>query len=253
MLFWPFVIIATIVVTAIAASHQSLTEPQNGRETVQVVFVVALFGMVVIAMITRLMLRSRGHWIVRTMVWSGIVLLAGAAYTHRDQAGHLFDRLRGELVPSLAIAYKPGEVELRRAWDGHFRADARVNGRDIRMMVDTGSSIVMIPFERAAAIGIDPELLSFSMLVRTANGATTVAPVRLTTVQVGPIVLRDVEAAVARRGRLSTPLLGMSFLDQMRETTFRGDRMLLRHGGVEERSWVLTSDAEVNQRLYIRP
>ncbi len=244
MLFWPFVIIGAVVISLMAASNQSASAAQMDRDTVQGLFIVVLMGIVIVTLIARLVLRSRRHVFVRSLVWTGIGVLIGAGYLHRDQAGYVWDRIRGELVPSLAIVHTPGEVELRRAWDGHFRADARINGRPLRMMVDTGASMVLIPFERAAAIGIDPELLRFSMLVSTANGTTTVAPVRLTTVQVGPIVVRDVEAAVARRNRLATPLLGMSFIEEMTETTFRGDRLLLRHGTADPRAWVLKGGPE---------
>ena len=57
----------------------------------------------------------------------------------------------------------------------------------------------------------------------------TVAPVRLSSVKIGPIAVFDLEAAVARPGLLDTGLLGMSFLDRLRESSFRGDRLILRN------------------------
>ncbi len=249
MLFWPFVIIGTVVITLMVASDQRILAPQGEQEVVQAVFIVTLVALLLITLLARVLMRTDRRVVVSAMAWVGIGATLAAGWHYREDVGYAVDRLRGQFVPSLAVVHAPGEVELRRAWDGHFRADARVNGRTIRMMVDTGASMVLIPFERAAAIGIDPELLSFSMPVSTANGATTVAPVRLATVQVGPIVLRDVEAAVARRGRLETPLLGMSFLEGMTETTFRGDRLILRHGEPEDPAWVLTGDGTELRRM----
>jgi predicted aspartyl protease len=38
-----------------------------------------------------------------------------------------------------------------------------------------------------------------------------------------------VQAAVAHPGRLKIGLLGMSFLDKLSETSFRGDTLILRN------------------------
>ncbi|MEM7424381.1 MAG: TIGR02281 family clan AA aspartic protease, partial [Pseudomonadota bacterium] len=129
---------------------------------------------------------------------------------------------------SLAVSRSAGEVELRRTWDGHYRADTLVNGQEIRLLVDTGASMVLIPHEKAGSLGIDVNALEYSMPVTTANGRSTVAPIRLKTVQVGIIQVNDVAAAVAHPGSLKSGLLGMSFLDHLSETSFQRDRLVLR-------------------------
>ena len=101
-------------------------------------------------------------------------------------------------------------------------------------MIDTGASMVLIPFEQAAAIGINPDTLDYSMPVTTANGRSSVAPVQLSSIKIGPIAVFDVPAAIAQPGLLKTGLLGMSFLDQLEETSFQGDRLFLRQGNTEQ-------------------
>ena len=130
---------------------------------------------------------------------------------------------------SVALATTQGEAELRRAWDGHYRAEAMINGVRMRLMVDTGASMVLLPYEDVRALGIDPEQLDFSLPVTTANGTSTVAPVQLSSIKIGPIAVFDVRAAVAHPGRLKVGLLGMSFLEKLSETSFRGDRLILRN------------------------
>jgi aspartyl protease family protein len=95
-------------------------------------------------------------------------------------------------------------------------------------MIDTGASMVLIPYEQAASIGINPDTLDYSMPVTTANGRSSVAPIRLSSIKIGPIAVFDIPAAVAQPGRLKTGLLGMSFLDRLAETSFQGDRLILR-------------------------
>ena len=109
-------------------------------------------------------------------------------------------------------------VELKAGAHGHFYSRIRVNGRDVDAMVDTGASIVALTFEDAASAGIhvrDPE---FTHRVSTANGVARVAMITLDSVAIDDIMVRNVRAAVAERGKLSKTLLGMSFLGQLRRT-----------------------------------
>ncbi len=104
----------------------------------------------------------------------------------------------------MALATAEGEAELRRAWDGHYRAEAEINGVRMLLMVDTGASLVLLPYETVARARHRPGRRSTSRCrVTTANGVSTVAPVRLSSIKVGPIAVFDVQAAVAHPGRLS--------------------------------------------------
>jgi aspartyl protease family protein len=228
MLFWPIMIIGIVISAVFVASAPEMVGLAPGERTVQAIYLGLLLAGILFGGIGRMVLRSGRRALLNAAAWVGIFGIAVGGYAFRGEAGYIFDRIRGELIPSMALSHTPGEVELRRAWDGHYRADARINGHEIRMMVDTGASMVLIPYEQAALLGIDPDLLSYSMPVSTANGQSSVAPVRLASIQVGPIVVRDVAAAVAHPGRLSSPLLGMSFIERLSETTFRGDRLILR-------------------------
>ena len=51
--------------------------------------------------------------------------------------------------------------------------------------------------------------------------------VRLDQVAVGPIVMRNVSAMVARRGALDESLLGMSFLERLKSYTVERDRLVM--------------------------
>ena len=161
-------------------------------------------------------------------MWLGLFAGLVTAFVFRDEATVVVDRIRGELMPSVAVSRVMGEAELRRGWDGHYSAWAEVNGVRIKMMVDTGASMVLVPYELAAELGIDPESLEFSVPVMTANGRSTVAPVTLSSIRIGSIAVFDVPAAVAQPGRLRLGLLGMSFIDRLDETSFQGERLYLR-------------------------
>ncbi|MEM7522276.1 MAG: TIGR02281 family clan AA aspartic protease [Pseudomonadota bacterium] len=163
------------------------------------------------------------------LIWLTVFSALIVAYTYRDVARMVFDKVRGEISPTIAIARQEGVVELRKAWDGHFRAVTKVNGGNVGMLVDTGASIVLLSYEDAEAAGLDPASLSFHQPVTTANGKAFVAPITLETVSVGAVGLAGVKAAVAEKGKLHSSLLGMSFLGRLQETSFRRDVLILRN------------------------
>ncbi len=111
---------------------------------------------------------------------------------------------------------------------GHFLLHPQIDGLTVRMMVDTGASIVALTSEDAERAGIRPNPGEFNQSVSTANGTVTVAPVRIREIRVGDISVRDVEAVVLPAGRLGTSLLGMSFLRRLKGFDMAGGRLTLR-------------------------
>jgi clan AA aspartic protease (TIGR02281 family) len=119
----------------------------------------------------------------------------------------------------------------KRERDGRFSFDAAVNGAHVRMVFDTGASLVSLRAEDAGHLGIDIGGLTFSGYVRTANGIAEVAPVTIATLTVGNITRRNVPALVARLGKLEVNLLGQSFLTRIAGYNLDGNALILRGGG----------------------
>jgi len=233
MRFWTVLLTGSICLAALVAASPALNGRPMGAEQAQQSFLTVLVLSLAIGAILRLLVRGQRQNLIGASLCIAVLVGGLTAYSARSDLHAAWQSLRGQVVPSLALSRAAGEVELRRGWDGHYRADAELNGVPVRMMVDTGASMVLIPGELADAFGFDPAALEYSMPVATANGPSSVAPVRIASLRIGSILLRDVDAAVARPGRLQTPLLGMSFLDRMSETSFRGDRLILRHKGTD--------------------
>jgi len=161
------------------------------------------------------------------LAWAGIALVLVLAYSFRDDAGAIVNRVTGELLPSTPIMTSNGEVELRAAQNGHFHADAHIDGVKVRLLVDTGATTMALSPDDAERIGFDLDTLDYNQAVNTANGRTLVARVRLDQVDLGGIVASNVTATVHRDG-LDQSLLGMNFLDRLTGFERRGDLLVLR-------------------------
>ena len=97
---------------------------------------------------------------------------------------------------------------------GHFTADGEINGRSVRMVVDTGATLVSLPANEARRLGIDYQK-GQKALMSTANGNAPAYVVKLDTVRVGGVTVNGVDAVVMEGNGLIVPLLGMSFLNRM--------------------------------------
>lgn len=119
-------------------------------------------------------------------------------------------------------------VEIRAGAGGHFETTAYINGRPIEVMVDTGATMVAMPYEAAEAAGIFLRDSDFTQRVQTANGIARVASVTIDTVSIDDITVRNVRAAVSEPGKLKTTLLGMSFLGRLSKAEMSRGVLTLR-------------------------
>jgi aspartyl protease family protein len=124
-------------------------------------------------------------------------------------------------------ALDSGDASIAKSTDGHFWADAEVDGHPVRFLVDTGATAVALTAEDARNLGIDPSSLQYQYTVMTANGPARAAQVKLGVVSVGRAEISDVQAFVIDKG-LGTSLLGMSYLGRLARFEATPDAMVLK-------------------------
>lgn len=131
---------------------------------------------------------------------------------------------RPRRISSTDPVIAPAPRQLQRGPDGHFYADAQVNGTTIRFMVDTGASVVVLTAADAQRAGLQlPPERSMAMGV---GGPIEIIPVTLDRIALGGVEARGVRAAVA--AELPVSLLGQSYLQRVSSVEIRGDTMVLR-------------------------
>ncbi len=160
-------------------------------------------------------------------IWALLLIALTGVYTYRFEASAIFERITGELLPSEPQVEQGGKVVINRRLSGEFAIAGRVNSARVTFLFDTGASSVVLTAEDAKRAGVETSRLVFDIPVATANGAAMAAEVRLEQIAVGPIVMRNVPALVARRGALDESLLGMSFLERLKSYTVERDRLVM--------------------------
>ena len=149
----------------------------------------------------------------------GAALLPGIAPASRTSGtGRHRSPARFAAPPSNTIVYRANER-------GHVVLDAAVNGAPVRMLVDTGASLVTLTPADARAAGINPASLAFSGHVQTANGTARMAPVTLREIRIGQLSIYDVSASVLEH--LDVSLLGMSLLSRLQGYEMRDGKLTI--------------------------
>lgn len=123
------------------------------------------------------------------------------------------------IQPTLAVAAD---------YRGHYVVHPTIDNYRIKMMVDTGATMVALTAGDAVALGLNLGPGDYKIGLNTANGVVRGARVMLREIRLGDILVRNVEAVVLPAGALSMSLLGTSFLGKLRGYEVQTGRMVLR-------------------------
>uniref|UniRef100_A0A9E7ZMB7 TIGR02281 family clan AA aspartic protease n=1 Tax=Bosea sp. NBC_00436 TaxID=2969620 RepID=A0A9E7ZMB7_9HYPH len=122
----------------------------------------------------------------------------------------------------------PSTLAVAADYRGHYIVHPTVENYRIKMMVDTGASIVALTAADAQALGIRSDASTRKVMLSTANGAVAGFRATLREIRLGDIVVRNVDAVVLPAGALSMSLLGNSFLSKLQGYEVQTGRMVLR-------------------------
>jgi len=227
-IFWVLLMIVGIGLLALVLRHDQGTiaglDTNDFGSLVYKVALLVFIGSAVLAIFRERITQA----FQAAMFWVVVALLLVVGYTYRYDLRDIGDRVLSELMPGRAATRSGGAVEISRGVRGDFLVIAEINGARIATVYDTGASAVVLTQEAAKAAGLPIDFLTYSVSVDTANGHARTAPVTLDRIVVGGIVERGVPALIAQPGQLKTSLLGMSFLNRLRSSEVRGDKLVLR-------------------------
>ncbi|WP_310468856.1 TIGR02281 family clan AA aspartic protease [Sphingomonas sp.] len=119
-----------------------------------------------------------------------------------------------------------GVIELRREGNGHFYADAQINGQNVRFLVDTGATGIALTRDDARRAGLGVSIGMPTVVGQGAAGEVRGEFVTLDRVSLGGTTAERMPAIVLDTGGQS--LLGQSFLSRFASVEIRGDTMVLR-------------------------
>lgn len=160
--------------------------------------------------------------------WLVISLLIITGYSYQFEIKEFGNRISATIIPGYAQGNRDGSVSFYAGSDNHYTINALINNiEQIQFLLDTGASMISLTAEDAVKIGIDINSLNYNFPLSTANGISYGARININLVQVGPIIIDNVEAVVNKPGASDISLLGMSFLGRLRQFDIKGNKLTL--------------------------
>ena len=189
----------------------------EGANAVYLVLMLMLVGSSLVA--SRLPL---GKALKMAFAWVGIFGVIFIVFAFRSDFSAFGQRIRAELTGTPIAAGE--ELRIPISEDGHFYVNAEINGRSVRLMVDSGASMTTIGGETARTVGVEP---GYRTPVNTANGTIDMARGSAETFQLGPIRREGMTVFVNSGDRSN--VLGMNFLSSLRSWRVEGNDLVLTY------------------------
>jgi len=125
----------------------------------------------------------------------------------------LWSDIRRDVIPRQTVFAEDARIEVPRSGDGHYYLTLAIDGTQVRFVVDTGATDIVLSREDARRVGIDPQALTYAGVAGTANGTVRTARTVVDSLALGGIVDRNV-AVWVNQGEMDTSLLGMAYLQR---------------------------------------
>jgi aspartyl protease family protein len=156
------------------------------------------------------------------LAWIAIFGAGFILFTFRDNLGWVAERLKAEAVGT--PVQQGRETRIPMAIDGHFWVNAKLNGHDVKFLVDSGATTTTVDRDTAKAAGIEMSPRR-DLFVRTGNGVIRVASGRADELTIGGITRRNVALEVADNDDLN--VLGMNYLSSLSRWGVEGRWLIL--------------------------
>ncbi|MEE2774110.1 MAG: TIGR02281 family clan AA aspartic protease [Pseudomonadota bacterium] len=159
--------------------------------------------------------RDLGKTIQRALIWFLIFVGLIGAYG-----------LWLEIDKKTVTAELEKKIQIKKSIDGHFYTTAIINGKKIKLLIDTGASGTVLSSRDAKNAGILISELSFSNPIQTAAGLSysaiyVVEQFSWLGLEIGPKRLQ-----IVNQGLVSS-LLGMDIIETARSFVISGDTLYL--------------------------
>lgn len=158
------------------------------------------------------------------LAWVAIFGAVFALFAFRGEFGALGARLKSEAMGEATPVASGSALTIPKRDDGHFWVDARINGKPVRFLVDSGATTTTVSKDVADAAGLEPGMRGD--VVGTANGEVFMPRVTAGLLEVGSI--RRADLSVNINPNDGTSVLGMNFLSSLSSWGVQGDKLVLQ-------------------------
>ncbi|MBB6122571.1 retropepsin-like aspartic protease family protein [Sphingobium subterraneum] len=196
----------------------------NAAQSADVIWYVLALVLVGSALLSRrFSLRSALGMVLSWIVIFGIALVI---FSYRNELMGVASRVRSEVTGQSMQKVVGQTLRIAQAPDGHYWADAQINGTSTRFLIDSGATITAVGVEDAKRAGLNIDAFAPPMMMQTANGVVEARRSSIASLHVGPIQASDLGIVVSESlGDVN--VLGMNFLSRLKSWRVENGEMVL--------------------------
>ena len=163
-----------------------------------------------------------GKTLKMALAWVAIFGVGFILFSFRGEFSSIGKRLKAEALGTEIVQGE--EVRIPMADDGHFWVSAKINGLDVRFMVDSGASTTTISREVAVAAAVP--IGNQHVIIKTANGMARATQGYADRLQIAHIERTDFPIDINEND--DTNLLGMNFLSSLQSWRVEGTYLVMQ-------------------------
>ncbi len=164
-------------------------------------------------------------------IWIIVIALMLGLYSYRHNLSDVKDTIIANIMPGQPIINQQiQQIVVNRAIDNHFYLVLDVNGTNIKFLVDTGASFIILKKSDIAVANLNPYLTSEYKAFRTANGDVLSQKLLIPYVKINDIEFENITAfSMDDANPLNTSLIGVDFLEHFKSYAFVGDQLIINY------------------------
>lgn len=196
----------------------------DGDQAIHFLYLLGVLVLVASALLVRRI--PIGQGLKMFAAWVLIFLAAFVVFALKDDFVALGKRVLNEGGGEGVVVEAGETLRIKQSLDGHFWVDAKLNGENVRFLVDSGATTTSISADTARRAGIAAGG-GMPAVVQTANGAVAVQRGRVERLTVGKIEREDFPVHMSEAfGDMN--VLGMNFLSSLSGWGVEGNWLILK-------------------------
>ena len=197
-----------------------MTEDQN----INLVFAIGALVLVASALFSYRV--GFGQMVRAALSWVAIFAIFIVIFSYQSELAGVWNKVTGELTGANEQQVVGHTLRLRQSADGHYWADAEVNGKPVRFLIDSGATTTAMTLNTAREADVSIDEGGFPVRLNTANGIVEAQRGTIQSLRVGPMIAMDMPVVVADAFG-GANVLGMNFLSAMKSWRVEGMEMIL--------------------------